>query len=358
MNLPVLTTRSAVYDTLPPTPKGFAREALPALVDARGRRYSYLRFSVTDRCDLACTYCMPPGGEHEHARRAELLSFEEIVGLARTFASIGIRRVRLTGGEPLVRKDICDLVRLMSRDTELDEIVMTTNATRLEELAEPLARAGLAGVNVSLDTLDPGRFASLTRGGELAGVLRGIRAAIDVGMKVKLNTVLLRGETDAEAAAIVEYAWALGATPRFIELMPIGEGANLPSRLRVTAAEVRALLSDHLGGAIPCAGRDQGPASYFGAADGSDRKVGFITPLSDEFCDTCNRVRVTARGDLRACLASRRAVSLRDVMRANGGPRDLAWAIHWSVSGKEAGHHFVQAGEREHENVGMSLIGG
>ena len=301
---------------------------------------------------------MPPSGEDEHAVRRDILSFEEASRLVSVFAAAGIRRVRFTGGEPLVRKDIVRLVELVHRRTEVEELVMTTNATRLSELARPLRDAGLFGVNISIDSLDPARFAELTRGGDLRRVLAGVHAALDVGLEVKLNTVPLRGRNDDELGRLVDWAWSLGVTPRFIELMPLGEGAKLPAELRMTADDVIRALDAQLSSESPSGVEGHGPARYLRAADGSGRRVGFITPISNEFCDTCNRIRVTARGDIRACLASRRAISLRDIMRAGGSDLDLAWAMFWSLSGKDRGHHFLEAQEHEHERVGMSLVGG
>ena len=354
--LPLAESRAAVYEALPPRPRSFT--AIPALGDAQGRRYDYLRLSVTDRCDLACVYCMPPGGEEDHAVRRNLLTFEEAARIVTVFVQGGVRRVRLTGGEPLIRKDIVRLVDLISREAGVDDVVMTTNATRLSELAGPLWRAGLRGVNVSLDTLDPDRFHDITRGGNLREVLAGIHAALEVGMEVKLNTVALRGKNDDDVASIVDYAWEIGATPRFIELMPLGEGAKLPMNMRIPAAEIIERLGSRLKKAEPQGVQGRGPAKYLSATGHPDRRVGFITPLSDEFCGTCNRVRVTARGDIRACLASRRAVSLRDIVRSGGENLDLAWAMHWSLSGKADGHFFLDASVDEHHQVGMSLIGG
>jgi len=352
----MLQSRSAVYEDWPARPDDF--DTIPVLRDARGRAYTYLRLSVTDRCDLACVYCMPPSGEDEHAVRRDLLTFEEAARLVSVFAAAGIRRVRFTGGEPLVRRDIVRLVELVRRRTEVERLVMTTNATRLSELARPLRDAGLHGVNVSLDTLDAERFAQITRGGDLGRVLAGIHAALEVGMEVKLNTVPLRGQNDDELTRIVDFAWSLGVTPRFIELMPLGEGAKLPQSVRMNAADVLQALGDSVCQETPTGVEGQGPARYMAASDGSGHRVGFITPISSEFCDTCNRVRVTARGDVRACLASRRAISLRDIMRAGGSDLDLAWAMVWSLSGKDRGHHFLEPEEHEHERVGMSLIGG
>jgi cyclic pyranopterin phosphate synthase len=301
---------------------------------------------------------MPPSGEEDHALRQELLTFEETARLVSVFASGGIRRVRFTGGEPLVRKNIVRLVNLVSRGTEVETLLMTTNATRLDELAQPLEAAGLHGVNISLDTLDADRFTQITRGGDLGRVLAGIYAALDAGLQVKLNTVPLRGHNDDELNHIVDFAWSLGITPRFIELMPLGEGANLPQSARMSSADVTDALGERVLHATAAGVEGHGPAKYLKARDGSDRRVGFITPISNDFCDTCNRVRVTASGDIRACLASRRAVSLRDVIRADGSDLDLAWAMQWSLSGKEPGHSFLDPDVKEHERVGMCLIGG
>jgi len=351
-----MQSRSAVYEDWPPRPDDF--DTISQLRDARGRSYTYLRLSVTDRCDLACVYCMPPSGEDEHAIRRDLLSFEEAARVVSVFASAGIRRVRFTGGEPLVRKDIVRLVELVHRRTEVEQLVMTTNATRLSELARPLRNAGLHGVNISLDTLDAARFSEITRGGDLGRVLAGIHAALDVGLEVKLNTVPLRGRNDDELSRIVDFAWSLGASPRFIELMPLGEGAKLPKSMRMNADDVLEVLGDRVSSEARTGVEGQGPAQYMAASNGSGHRVGFITPISNEFCDTCNRVRVTARGDIRACLASRRAISLRNIIRAGGSDLDLAWAMVWSLSGKDRGHSFLESAEDEHESVGMSLIGG
>ena len=259
----MVESRSAVYEEWPARPDDF--NAIPLLRDARGRRYTYLRLSVTDRCDLACVYCMPPSGEDEHAIRRDLLSFEEAVRVVSVFAMAGIRRVRFTGGEPLVRKDIVRLVELVHRRTEVEQLVMTTNATRLSELARPLRNAGLHGVNVSIDTLDSQRFEEITRGGDLGRVLAGIHAALDVGLEVKLNTVPLRGRNDDELRDIVDFAWSIGATPRFIELMPLGEGAKLPAKMRMTADDVVAALGTQVAHENATGVEGHGPARYLQA---------------------------------------------------------------------------------------------
>ncbi len=357
-SLPVVSSRSANHVSIPPRPPGFAEGVVPQLTDRAGRTYTYLRLSLTDRCNYACVYCMPPSGEPEHALRPELLTFEEVVRLVRVFADGGIRRLRLTGGEPLVRKDVVRLVEMIRRTTPIESLLMTTNAARLPELARPLKDAGLDGVNVSVDSLDPARFRELTRGGELSQVLAGIHAALDAGIEVKINAVALGGVNDDEVGAIVDWAWDLGVTPRFIELMPLGEASNLPSGTFSSSSDVERLLGDRIGRSPGASITDAGPARYASAADGSGRRVGFISAVSDDFCGTCNRIRVTAMGDVRACLADRRAISLRDLVRAGASDADLSWAVHWSLGTKDAGHRFTEPGATEHEHVGMSLIGG
>lgn len=337
-----------------------AAEALSEpLIDTQGRRYTYLRLSVTDRCDFACVYCMPPGGEEDHAQRPELLTFEEAARLVGVFARLGIERVRFTGGEPLVRRDIVRLVELVKRRTGLAKLVMTTNGSRLAELAAPLRAAGLTGVNVSIDTLDEGRFRELTRGGDLKRVLAGVHAALAAGLEVRINAVALYGLNHQDAGPLVDWAWELGVTPRFIELMPLGEAAKLSRERFLSRAKLIELLGErllptHEALAIP----GQGPARYVAARDGSGRKVGFISAVSNEFCESCNRVRITARGELRACLASRSAVSLRDLMRTGASDAELALAIHGALGTKLRGHFFADTSVHEHTHVGMSLVGG
>jgi cyclic pyranopterin phosphate synthase len=344
--------------SIPPRPKGWGERG-ERLEDARGRAITYLRASITDRCNMACVYCMPPGGEEEHAARSEVLTFEELVRIARALAAGGVRRLRLTGGEPLARRDVVRLVAMLREVEALERIVTTTNGVRLPALARPLRDAGLDEVNVSIDSLEPVRFAEITRGGVLADVLAGVHAALDAGLEVKINCVALGGVNDVEFGALVDWAWSLGVTPRFIELMPIGEAATLPRDRFVPAREIALRLGARLASSEDGA-RDaaRGPARYVPAADGSGRRVGFITAVSDDFCGGCNRVRITSHGDLRACLASRRAVSLRDAVRAGASDLDLLWSTACSLGAKDAGHRFDDAHEREHEHVGMSLIGG
>jgi len=349
----MLDSRRARALTVPARPRDFVADA--PLGDPQGRLYSYVRLSLTDRCDMACVYCMPLGGEAEHGERRELLSDTEIARLVSVLARAGVRRVRLTGGEPLVRRGVPELVAKI-REAGAGEVVLTTNASLLARHAEALAHAGLAGVNVSIDSLDPERFAAITRGGDLSGVIAGIDRARDVGLRVKTNTVVLGGMNDAELPAIVRWAWDRSITPRFIELMPLGEGASLPPERFVSTAAMRSKLGNLIDDAHGEADAGTGPARYASAREG-DRRVGFISAVSDEFCDDCNRLRITSHGEIRACLADRASVSLRDAMRAGASDADLAWSIAWSLGAKADGHHFEVA-IGDHTHVGMSLIGG
>lgn len=331
-------------------PAGFT---LKALADQEGRRYSYLRLSVTDRCDFRCEYCMPEGGEEQHERRADLLSFEEIERLVGIFEVLGIRRLRFTGGEPFVRRGFIRLVAQIASAFPGLALALTTNAGQLERHVPRLKAAGVESVNISIDSLDDERFARITRGGDLAKVRRGIEAASAAGLSVKLNIVPMRGVNEDEWGSLVDFAWAVGAVPRFIELMPLGEGKKVEER-RVGSGEVMAALGlSSVGGSV--GGYAHGPARY---VSGSRGKVGFISPFSHNFCDDCNRLRINARGDIRACLADRKAVSLRDVLRSGGNDADVGWALHQALGAKKLGHAFTDLLEREHENVGMSLIGG
>ncbi|AKF07654.1 GTP 3',8-cyclase MoaA [Sandaracinus amylolyticus] len=351
-------SRIAVAEQAPRRPEGWGEQGI-ALTDAHGRRITYLRASITDRCNMACVYCMPPGGEDEHAMRSDVLAFEELVAITRALATGGVRRVRLTGGEPLARRDVVRLVAMLRAGTPIEALAMTTNGARLTTLARPLREAGLDEVNVSIDSLDRDRFRAITRGGDLDEVLAGVHAALDAGMVVKINCVALGGLNDDELGAIVDWAWSIGIVPRFIELMPIGEAAALPRERFVAAREIVSRLGARVAPDASATKPDgKGPARYLAAADGSGREVGFITAVSDEFCGGCNRVRITSRGELRACLASRRAVSLRDLVREGASDLDVLWATAWSLGVKDTGHHFADVHADEHERVGMSLIGG
>ena len=355
------------------------RRTLPVvsspLVDHFSRSITYLRVSLTDRCNYRCTYCMPEEGV-ELVPRSEVLSFEEIERLVRVFAGLGVRRLRLTGGEPTVRKDMAVLVGRLAAVPGIDEVVMTTNGHILADLAGRLRAAGMAEVNVSLDTLDPDRFRALTRRGDLARVVAGIDAALAAGMKVKLNAVVLRGFNEGELAELCTFAWQRGVVPRFIEHMPMSDGLVYSPGRHVGAAEIRERIGAALGAEVvpdaAAAGLPRGPARYFevtrgqGApppADSHDRgqapsrRFGIISAMSEHFCDTCNRLRLTSTGQLHACLAWDDATDLRGPLRAGASDEDLCALVEQAVGAKRAGHEF-QLGGAGAPTKHMVAIGG
>lgn len=313
-----------------------------------------VRLSLTDRCDLACVYCRPGRDDGYLERRLDRDAWETMVeGLV----AAGVRRVRLTGGEPLLHRDVVAVVRHLA-SLELDDLALTTNATRLAELAAPLREAGLRRVTVSLDTLDADRFRRLTRGGRLASVLAGIEAALGAGFEeIKLNTVVVRGENDDELEPLVRFAWDRGITPRFLEIMLIGEGATMADRV-VTAAEVRDRLAHLLDEAAPAADPDRGPARYVRAKGGDPRRrVGFISGTSDTYCRGCDRLRVSSDGLLRPCLATNDGVSAEEAARAGDSPR-VARLVGDAWTRKPDGETFRGCTEESASTVSIRAIGG
>ena len=336
-----------------PVVQGLASTAGPIptdpLLDSFARRIRYLRVSVTDRCNYRCTYCMPEelSDQLVFERREAVLTFEELERLIAVFADLGVRKIRLTGGEPTVRKGIVELAGRVARVPGIDQVVMTSNGHLLGELAAPLAAAGVSAVNISIDTLDPAKFHTLTGRGDLARVLAGIDAAVAAGMRVKTNAVALHGVNDDELVALCEHAWARGAVPRFIEHMPMSDGALYAPAAELTAAEIRRLLEAALGPLVAdqhaSAGVDPGPARYWRVM-ATGREVGIISAMTEHFCGDCNRLRLTATGALHACLGHDDAISLRDVMRAGGSDDDVVRSIAAAVTGKRAGHVFDRSG--------------
>jgi cyclic pyranopterin phosphate synthase len=312
--------------------------------DTFGRRVSYLRISLTDRCNYRCTYCMPE--EVEFRPRTEILSFEEITRLVTVFAGLGVRRVRLTGGEPTVRRDLVEVVAMIAAVPGIQQVVMTTNGHLLAELAAPLAAAGLRGVNVSIDTLDADRFREVTRRGDLARVVAGIDAARAAGLAVKLNAVALRGINEDELVRLCEFAWERGIVTRFIEQMPMSDGKYFHPEREISAAEIRAAITAAHGPLSPSphTSGDTGPSRYWHLEQDPRREVGIISPMTEHFCDSCNRLRLTATGALHACLGHDDALSLRDILRAGGTDDDIRAAIGASVGAKRAGHEFLLTG--------------
>jgi len=328
---------------------GTGNDSSAPLVDPQRRAIEYLRVSVTDRCNYRCTYCIPEGGV-EHVDRADVLSFEEVAALVRCFVSLGVRRVRLTGGEPTVRRDLVDLVRMVRAIPGITDLALSTNGHLLGELARPLRAAGVDRLNVSVDTLDAAKFRHISGRGDLDRVLGGIEAARAARFAaIKINTVAVKGFNDGEAGALCRWAWARGCVPRFIEQMPMAGGETYVPGQLMSAAEIRdAIAADHPGTkVVPDDGgeaRGAGPARYFRLTDGDGasgpaRRFGIVSPMTEHFCTTCNRVRLSATGALHACLAFDDAVDLRGPLHAGGEPAVVA-AIRRAVSGKREGHNF------------------
>jgi cyclic pyranopterin phosphate synthase len=309
------------------------------LVDGFGRTVTYLRVSVTDRCDLRCVYCM---AEHmTFLPKAEVLTLEELDRIASAFVALGVRKLRLTGGEPLVRKGVMSLFESLSRHLasgDLAELTLTTNGTQLAAFAEPLAKLGVKRINVSLDTLKPDLFRTLTRGGDLAKVIAGLDAAQAAGLKVKVNAVALKNDNAAELPELIRWAHGRGLDVTLIETMPMGEVDVDRTDEFVSLAEVRRDL-ESFWTLTDLAVSTGGPARYVDVAETGGR-LGFITPLSHNFCESCNRVRLTCTGTLHTCLGQEDATDLRAVIRAGASDADLVEAIRGAVDAKPKGHDF------------------
>jgi cyclic pyranopterin phosphate synthase len=333
----------------------------PRLIDPFARAITYLRVSVTDRCDFRCVYCM---SEHmEFLPKAELLTLEELDRLCSAFVALGVEKLRITGGEPLVRKGIMAFFRAMSRHVDsgaLRELTLTTNGSQLRRYAADLADCGVRRVNVSLDTLDPGRFRAITRWGRFAQVMDGIDAAAEAGLKVKINTVALKGVNEDEVHDLVAWCGDRGFDLTFIEVMPMGDLGN-EDRLDQywslrdlrRELETRWTLAD-------TTERTGGPARYVRVAETGGR-IGFITPLTHNFCESCNRVRLTCTGQLYMCLGQNDDADLRGVLRAH--PHDeapLVAAIAAAIARKPKGHDFDYSRQTVHGQVArhMSHTGG
>jgi cyclic pyranopterin phosphate synthase len=322
-------------------------------VDSFNRSISYLRVSVTDRCNLRCVYCMPPEGvawvPHEN-----ILRFEEIARIVRLGAELGITKVRLTGGEPLVRTGIVSLVAMIAAIAGVDDIAMTTNGILLADYAQELASAGLHRVNVSLDTLRPDRFRAITRLGNIEDVERGIAAAREAGLEpVKVNTVLMRGVNDDEIADFARRTLREPFHVRFIEEMPVGSVAQVPF---LPTAEAMARIQAEFGSLeVAHQRKGNGPASYY-RISGAEGTIGFIGAVTEHFCHQCNRLRLTADGRLRPCLLSDAEIPLRETLRAGASDDDLKQMLVSAVAAKPECHHLAE-GSIPEARV-MSQIGG
>ena len=330
------------------------------MIDPFGRHISYLRVSVTDRCDFRCVYCMTE--DMTFLPKAEILTLEELDRLCGAFVRLGVRKLRLTGGEPLVRRNVMSLVRALSRHLEsdaLDELTLTTNGSQLAKYAIELAALGVRRVNVSLDTLDAAKFAAITRWGRFDQVRDGIAAAKAAGLAVKINTVALKGVNDDEFDDLVAWCGAEGFDLTFIEVMPMGEvGGDTRVEQYLPLSVVRARLNRRWTLADTDE-RSGGPARYARVAETGGR-IGFITPLTHNFCESCNRVRVTCTGTLYMCLGQEDAADLRAPLRAGDDDAALEAAIHAAIARKPKGHDFVI--DRRHTRPAvarhMSVTGG
>jgi len=331
----------------------------PALVDPFDRAITYLRVSVTDRCDFRCVYCM---SEHmTFLPKADLLSLEELDRLCSAFVAKGVRKLRLTGGEPLVRRGIMTLFGSLSRHLasgDLDELTLTTNASQLTKHAAELVGHGVKRINVSLDTLDPDKFRAITRWGELDKVLAGIDAAQAAGLRIKINTVALKGVNEDELADLVTWAHGRGMDITLIEVMPLGDVGEGRLEQYLPLSIARARLSERFT-LDEIDYRTGGPARYVKVAETGGR-LGFITPLTHNFCESCNRVRITCTGTLYMCLGQEDAADLRTPLRASEGNALLDAAIEEAISRKPKGHDFII--DRRHQRPAlarhMSVTGG
>jgi len=334
-------------------------QSSPPLVDPFGRAITYVRVSVTDRCDFRCVYCMSE--DMNFLPKRDVLSLEELDRLCTAFVRLGTRKLRITGGEPLVRRDILKLFRSLSRHLEsgaLDDLTLTTNGSQLARHAAELADCGVRRVNVSLDTLDPAKFRAVTRWGALDKVLAGLEAADRAGLQVKINTVALKGFNDGEAVSLIEWAHGRGYDLTFIEVMPLGavEKERFDQYLPLT--ELRAALQDRFTLA-PSLWATGGPARYFDVQETGGR-LGFITPLTHNFCESCNRVRVTCTGTLYMCLGQDDAADLREPLRRSQSDAPLELAIRAAILRKPKGHDFLIERTGSHASTGrhMSVTGG
>ena len=329
------------------------------LVDPFGRAITYVRVSVTDRCDFRCVYCM---SEHmTFLPKADILTLEELDRLCSAFVAKGVRKLRLTGGEPLVRRGIMALFSSLSRHLAtgaIEELTVTTNASQLEKYAAELAAYGVRRINVSLDTLDPGKFRAITRWGELDQVLRGIAAAQRAGLAIKINAVALKGVNEDELPQLLTWAHGEGMDLTLIEVMPLGEIGEMRLDQYLPLSLVRARLAERFT-LDEIDYRTGGPARYVRVAETGGR-LGFITPLTHNFCESCNRVRVTCTGTLFMCLGQEDAADLRSPLRASEGNDLLYAAIDEAIARKPKGHDFVIDRRRKRPALArhMSVTGG
>jgi GTP 3',8-cyclase len=327
------------------------------LRDSWGREIKSVRVSVTDKCNFRCKYCMPAEGL-EWLPREEVLTFEEITRLVSVLAALGVSEVRLTGGEPLARRDLPDLVRMLAPIPGVDDLSLTTNGVLLDRLAGPLVDAGLRRVNVSLDSLNHVRFAEITRRDALDRVLRGLEEAERYPelRPIKVNCVAIKGFTETEVPALAEFARRRPYVVRFIEFMPLDADEVWREDEVLTGAEIRALIEEAHGPLVELPAKPSSTAKRFAFADGRG-EIGFVNPVSEPFCSACDRIRLTADGQLRTCLFSRREWDLKAPLRNGASDDELTALLRWAVAHKELKHRINEPGFVR-ASRSMSQIGG
>lgn len=321
--------------------------------DNEGRNIDYLRISVTDRCNLRCIYCMPEEGV-DHIVHEEILTYEEIVRIARASSALGVKKIRLTGGEPLVRKGISGLIRELKGIDGIEEVSITTNGVLLPDMIDELADAGLNRVNLSLDSLKADKFRSITRHADLSQVFEGMERALELRIKVRINVVLIKGINDDEVHDFVDLIKTYPVDVRFIELMPIGRGTEYDGISNEALIECIIASGNDLEEIEYKAGN--GPARYF-ELDGAKGDLGFISPMSHQFCETCNRIRLTPEGFLKLCLHSGHGIDLRRKLRSGIDDAKLVETLRLSVVHKPTAHRFNEA-SADQDDRSMNRIGG
>lgn len=327
------------------------------LQDSLGRRIQYLRVSVADACNLRCVYCMP-SSQMTFTKFSKLMSPVEIGTIVEAAAAVGTRTVRITGGEPLTRHDISDIASRIASADGIEDVPISTNGIFLKEKADELASAGVTRANVSIDSLKPGVFSEVTHGGDIMRVREGIEAAVEAGIwPVKINTVLMNGVNDGELEELARYALERGYSIRFIEMMPLKSNVQFQPKLFYPAARAKAEIERHFTLTPGQAGKGSGPAVNY-SVDGYEGQVGFITPLSGNFCSRCNRVRITSDGRLRMCLFGDDMMDLVGILRSGGGRDDVIAKLREAIQFKPE-RHYLEVGKTSSETLfAMSQIGG
>lgn len=313
-----------------------------ALIDPFNRKIEYVRVSVTDKCNYRCGYCMPEQGVHPEGRHTEYLDYEEYTRILKAFAELGVTKVRITGGEPLVRKGLSEFIQSLNDLNAFKDIALSTNAHHLAKHAQSLKNAGLNRVNISIDSLKPTLFQEITRGGDLKKVLEGVDAGIAAGLNpIKFNMVVMKGTNDSEIEAMVDYGIEKGVEVRFIETMPIGPAGVSIMDQHYPMERILTRVRDHIGSdLIPVTGKSHdGPSKNF-LIQGTQAKIGVISAVSQHFCESCNRVRLTARGVLALCLGQEDSVNLRDPIREGISDEGLKQLIIDAIAKKPERHHF------------------